>query len=377
MSCLTSAYNPNLLDGSSANNKTLDLIYVRNPQELECAGIIVKTPPVFNSQTCQVTTPGTYAADTTANFESRWSVNSVCPTVYQIGIFAQQCIPVGDAPIVRTGNPFNPVAYSQIQQEMSTALYTFFSNHPFDENPFSSSILQNELMSACVNVPGVCELSESQMCKSCSRQRISGSVNLLEYCGCYAPTDPQFNSTVSPQCDYLCTTAASSKLRDAVNGGVIQCSQTTCIINNVSINSVNSTTANITLDQVCNQCVGSNTCKCFIDVSIPNVISNMGLNETTFATQCPFATCYTTDSNGNNPQNVDCASYVAGASKNVEYAVSPEVWWVLIAFFVLCVFVIFSFAYWGQNFKQSSFGLWKSPPLKGDVRNFSSKKLPS
>lgn len=392
MSCLSAPPNPGIISDTLSTEQIhfLDLVYARNPQELMCSGISVTTPPVYNRTTCTVTTPGVYTASSLSTFEGMWGINSICPTVFQVGIFTQECVPantdISNKNTISKGNNFNPISYAQIQKEMGNALFNFFSNHPFDENTFSSSVLQNELMSACVDVPGICELSEAPMCKSCSRQRIGESANLIEYCGCYATPDPQFNSSASPQCDYLCTMAASSKLRDVINGNILQCDQTTCIINNVSINSVNSSTGNISFEQVCNQCLGSNTCKCFLDVSIPNVISNMGLNESNFSVKCPYATCYVTDSNGSNPKNTDCAPYVSKSQvtspngtnilTKTYSTISPEVWWVLIFFLVLCIFVIFSFAYWGKSFRQSSFTIWKSPPLKDEVGRFSSKNLP-
>lgn len=355
MSCLLAPPFPNL------PTETLLEIYQRNETELKCAGF---------ENISKNSTPEIVPLSNTLLF-NLWGEGSVCPSIFQSSIYSAPSVSGSG-----TTNNFSPTIYGQVQQEMTNVLYQYFSSNPFVDSTYHSPALQNELLSTCVQIPGICGVSESSQCGGCSRDEIANSFNLLEYCGCYSPPDPQFNDKTVPQCDYLCTNAASSKLRDVTSGGVLQCGQTSCVINNISITGTGNAAGSggsVSFEQVCSQCSGSDGCKCFIDVSVPNVISNLGLKgEATFTNSCPYSECYTTDVNGQNPVIVDCNQYV---NQPVKVPLSTSLLWFLLFLFVLGLFVIYSFKYWGENFRQSSFRIWKPKPIPGNGRGFSSADL--
>lgn len=270
---------------------------------------------------------------------------------------------------------FDGTSFALSQQAMANALYIYFTPNSFTPSPYDASVTQSQLLQACYDVPGLCDYSAVPMCTSCTRDQIAQGYNLLEFCGCHATPDPAFSELGSFQtaCDPLCTNGISAKLRDNATGAVAECNQTVCVINNVTLNAYATSLQNINFAQVCNACVNNNaTCQCYIDVSIPNIISTMGLEGPNLQQNCPFNQCYTVDNNSGKITNVDCGSY---NQVNVSTPVSKYLWWLLIFLLVIIVLAIFSFAYWGLSFEQVSFQLFRGKGLK-HVERYSSLNLP-
>ena len=115
------------------------------------------------------------------------------------------------------------------------------------------------------------------------RYEISQTPALLSYCGCFAPLPEFFRSKIrgftssgDAPCDPLCYNNQVFKLYDFTvtkngtieGGGVIkECNDQVCVIDNNSINSLNSN-GNINFNQTCKGCLEKNSgCLCFLDVS--------------------------------------------------------------------------------------------------------------
>ena len=115
------------------------------------------------------------------------------------------------------------------------------------------------------------------------RNEISQNPTLLSYCGCFAPLPEFFRSKIrgftssgDAPCDPLCYNNQVFKLYDFTvtkngtieGGGVIkECNDQVCVIDNNSINSLNSN-GNINFNQTCKGCLEKNSgCLCFLDVS--------------------------------------------------------------------------------------------------------------
>lgn len=171
------------------------------------------------------------------------------------------------------------------------------------------------------NMQGACEQQLQYFCQEFSRDDLAADITLQNICGCFLLTEgpvdapyvkgandqymtmtaspqdesPYYEGTADPagaQCDVLCDT---SQIQSVTLGG--KCQQPVCMIDNVTINQVNSNSGSINFDQTC----GGGTC----------YISNVSINEAgsnttgaiTLSQDC--GTCYTFDGN-----NLDTATQV-------------------------------------------------------------------
>jgi hypothetical protein len=263
--------------------------------------------------------------------------------------------------------------FTATQLGMTNAMNIYFSAKPFETSVFRAPEVQSQMLNACSIVPGLCSFAASSMCGSCSREQIASSYETLQLCGCYAPQDPNFG-TLTGACDPLCTNSASSRLRDPASGSVAECNQTVCVINDVTINATNSSLQGINFSQVCSQCANDNSvCQCFIDVSIPDIISTVGLSGPTLSQNCPFSQCFTVNNETGTINNVSCSPY---NPINVEYPVSPWLWWILAFLFFVLVTVIFAFAYWGDSFQQIGYQPFEPAKKLANPWRYSSRNLP-
>lgn len=150
---------------------------------------------------------------------------------------------------------------------------------------------QETINSVCLRLPGVCDIALTAFCEgqtttpscpncncgsNCStREGIASNAGITNFCGCYAPlpTVPQSKEFIqsNPQCDPLCTRIDTIKLDDGM-GNNLQCENSTCVIDNVSIQAASSTVGGtVNFNQICNQCVNG-PCTC--------IISGVNLTET-------------------------------------------------------------------------------------------------
>ena len=123
------------------------------------------------------------------------------------------------------------------------------------------------------------------------RNEISQNPTLLSYCGCFAPLPEFFRSRIrgftssgDAPCDPLCYNNQVFKLYDNFvtkdgkleNGGIIkECNDQICVIDNNSINSLNSN-GNIHFNQTCKGCLEKNSgCLCFLDVSTKGIVNKI------------------------------------------------------------------------------------------------------
>ena len=132
------------------------------------------------------------------------------------------------------------------------------------------------------------------------RHVISQTDSLLGFCGCFAPVPPYFqnirgfsNQPGGSACDYLCYNNNSYKLYEnnqipngAIEGGVqLGCKDNICVIDNTSINSLNSN-GNINFNQTCRGCNNPGSgCICYIDVSTQQLINKISSGNDGMMTQ--------------------------------------------------------------------------------------------
>lgn len=156
-----------------------------------------------------------------------------------------------------------------------------------------------------------------KLCPAYSREDLSTSLDKTNFCGCYLPlsqyrSDPN-NLGLQIQCDPVCNVATNVPL---VQNGVVQsCTSSFCIIDNVTVNLINSRAGNINLGQVCSSCPNG-ACQCsIVDVNISasnSKIGNIDLNQA-----CGTQTCYRSNPDGNGYETISCSATTE--EQNQEY----------------------------------------------------------
>lgn len=148
------------------------------------------------------------------------------------------------------------------QKLISTAAQNFFSGMGNTEliqartNPFMSKII-----TLCRDNPGVCDSTLTSVCSNLTLSDLdptqyssSGSdpagTNLLNLCGCYLPAD-QYTWPNNIPCNMVCNMPQTIKPLLDSNGQPFSSCNQVCVIDNVAIDSLNSSTGAVTLNQMC------------------------------------------------------------------------------------------------------------------------------
>ena len=195
---------------------------------------------------------------------------------------------------------------------------------------------------------------EDQKCIQDYRTKIARSEIALAWCGCFTPIpnwvrkiysvkDPdtekgKLTSAKFPNvCDNLCYGPPNDTIikyyqppfvantADAV-GNVIQCKVDVCVIDDNSINAVNST-GNINFNQICPKASAGTITECYLDVATPGILDNVKtdsgngmLTQALFRQDCPDAVCYTIDDQTGQQNITKCNTIntpgTAGAFRN-------------------------------------------------------------
>lgn len=256
------------------------------------------------------------------------------------------------------------VPFSVQKQMMNFILSRYYGTQPFSYNLYQVPTAEENILNMCNTFPGSCGPTQQAMCSQCSRNQISDSYQLIRFCGCYAPPSSVTESEVTPECQGLCSNNISIKLTNEF-GEVLRCDQAICVINNVTIQATNTTFNNTSIVQVCSNCLLSGGCKCFIDLSLPDVAKTIGVSgdNNLFLTYCPDSQCYTVDSSTGDVVEIPCGNFNQQVSNPIQVKVPSYYPWILLGIFVVGIIVVLSLYLWGQAFKTVSWSMWKPKPV--------------
>jgi hypothetical protein len=228
------------------------------------------------------------------------------------------------------------------------------------------------LLNACAAMPGVCEPVQSYMCNQCNRDQITSSNAFLTFCGCNSNStltnNTFYSNTLSnfdPACDPLCTNSRAIQNVDTTTGITEQCNANVCVIDNVSINAVDTTFGQLpSFTQVCPACAdGTGNCVCIINANFSNVSSIAGYDGNPindyprFLQVCPNSQCFDTDPTTGLYRQTDCTDSLTDKSgkllsnvvKEIGTPVKFPVWIVVICGVLLFVIILVFFAYKYQS----------------------------
>jgi hypothetical protein len=227
------------------------------------------------------------------------------------------------------------------------------------------------LLDACKSVPGACNLAQLSMCSKCSRSDILADTAINTFCGCFAPNSEGsdfYNETLKnydPTCDPICNKGFTIKNVDPTTGLLKQCNANVCVIDNVTISTLDTQGASPTFTQVCPACAdGSGNCVCIINTTFENTITGIlgsdgtAINTVAKFTQvCPNAQCYVNNALTGELEEVPCENSLnkkllerSGLfGQPIKFPV-----WTLLMFGVLllvAILVVFAYKYQSENIK--------------------------
>lgn len=136
-----------------------------------------------------------------------------------------------------------------------------------------------------------------------------------QMCGCYLSQN-NYSSNVNRSCDTLCSSYNGINYYPSINSTTAeQCITNVCIIDNITINAVNSNVGDITFTQVCPYCSGVANCQCIInDVNI--ITQNSSLGAIGIVQDCgDNSICYQRQLDGTQAE-VPCSEYFSEFGTN-------------------------------------------------------------
>lgn len=211
-------------------------------------------------------------------------------------------------------------------------------------------ILQEGILSACNKLPGICIPASrkyqniGQNGVSLSRDVIANNTGLLNFFGCVSPdlkNPPEAANvlTNAKECDALCNREDTIKLYNA-DGKVKECNKSVCIIDQITIDAVNSEAQGINFNQVCNNCAGG--CICIISGVDINALWSE-IPDANFSQDCGSnSLCYQTNAL-NQLVPVDCNNVIT--NNNTPVNTIPFYYYIvaIIGLIILILFIYFLF----------------------------------
>lgn len=248
---------------------------------------------------------------------------------------------------------FNPPEFTRISEQYTYMLSKYFNTTITGHNislpgRIDYNAFQDTLIKSCRDVGGVCTNSELKLCNGCTRTDISNNSSLVGLCGCYSPdlSAAVYGRDIPKACDPLCNNSAASKITDSATGAASVCTDTVCVIDNLSINTTKSLVGGISITQLCAGC-GSG-CTCIIDTSVLNLAAGIGLdNPALFQQYCPPAqsTCLVIDNTAQTSTVIPCASRIASPAASANAAIPLMAYVILIIIVVLVLIVLAAYIY--------------------------------
>jgi hypothetical protein len=157
-------------------------------------------------------------------------------------------------------------------------------------NPF-----QDYLYQLFCAVPVVAQDGLKSSCSIYNADRLSRSPTIAGFCGCYLP-DSEYQPyvdgyQVNKECTPMCNRLTSIPIISADNQPY-RCTQTSCIIDNISINLINSSVGSdgVGISQVCGNCGTNSSCTCVVSNNSITAV-NAGIGGIDITTQCSSSTC--------------------------------------------------------------------------------------
>lgn len=213
----------------------------------------------------------------------------------------------------------NPLGYSNAKKMFTIAVEKYTSSGGNLLAPVgtsgSNTQFNNFVYKICSLYPGMCTEILTGLCSNTSTEDLQRNPTAQSFCGCYLPINLQqefySNFGISNECNPYCNMDTSLQLSDGTFTGSKTCTQTVCMMNDISINLIQSqVSGSISIGNVCSSCGGnglntSSGCQCiFNNISVTAVnsqIPSLNITQSCGSKQCSKTV------NGIK-ENVDCTT---------------------------------------------------------------------
>lgn len=191
-----------------------------------------------------------------------YGCNGTAPPTIATGI---QAIPTAD------GLAFG----RKMVQDLFTTYIAAGGNIVAREDQQGDTQMNDLLWSICSTIPGVCTSSLQQICSTVTTQNLINNPQYQKWCGCYMADFEYSKYTdlygIAKECTPQCNQRDALPLTDETGIQINKCKQSTCVIDNVSIDLYKSKVGTagsgtgLNFSQICGSCGGGNntgTCAC-------------------------------------------------------------------------------------------------------------------
>ena len=190
------------------------------------------------------------------------------------------------------GIPVNTEGYNYAQDLMDVMIKKYISQGGdlgSNESSEANINLNNTIYEMCNNTPGLCNKSLFNYCSTVTNNTLIRNPSYLKWCGCFMSPENYTKYTelyeINRECTPTCNMQGVIHLSNPDGTEFKTCSQTTCIIDDISINIANSTADKISFNQLCNSCAAATGghCNCTITGGTFDIINsktgNININE--------------------------------------------------------------------------------------------------
>lgn len=245
----------------------------------------------------------------------------------------------------------------------------FGCSFTLDENDAECIRFRNVMLGVCQSrnpleaVPGICDNFLCNFeCPQHTYDDFGTDPSILDWCGCYIPPSDEVAQAitknvagaVSTDCDPdtptnkvgafpcfpLCHNLTTIQLYDNTDGCKFQCDSNVCVIDDTTIEAINSEFGTVTIEQVCPFCAtGVSTCECIVaSPDISGTLDDLDI-QTDFNQYCgQNSVCYVIDDTGNLTP-VQCSQFVTDPDQLNFTTVLPWVFLIVVVIFVVVIFI--------------------------------------
>lgn len=215
----------------------------------------------------------------------------------------------------------------------------------------NATAFQQEIIRFCSDrgiAPGACDLflgngpNTTGYCSKFTRDQIASDVILNSMCGCYAPAqviDKSSNATLpSAACDSICHLTGVVQRPDPTHAGSVEsCSSNVCVIDDVNINLVDTSTYTA-FQQICGACTETNPCTCFISgVNVNDTMNKSGIGPIYNQVCGPEnAQCFNTSTGTAEPTTCPPATQFVTPTTNVTFPIVG----IMVVVFIIIIFIV-------------------------------------
>lgn len=166
--------------------------------------------------------------------------------------------------------------------------------------------LNSYLSNTCKLFPGACSSFLSGFCQTLSREDMKEGQVYPDICGCYMPDSQYpFADEVARACDPICNLPNTVPYATPGSDSEERCTDTVCILDNISVDIKNSSGGKIALNQLCGNSRGADArfSQCYFDGVTVNGVNAMLTPGDTISQGCDI--CFS-GGTAENPNEVSC-----------------------------------------------------------------------